>query len=281
MDSDIKDLFLDYKLDWDDPYTEGFVMLVSSAIVKLYGAFEEEKEPYVAFNEFVEAREFFYFMPESTQTKSQLLMGDLDKMWEDVSSSKAEQFCHLCDKVAQGNIEQSPELCESSIEILEAIFALDGKMPEAQQLFDAAYHAAMMKSIADDACVALLFIVCGRLWYKSLSFTCTEEEILLSEGIRYHLNAKKQSSCKPSKMYSLHVANAIFDSICVRLLKGQHNDEMLEFIKSAYELHSNLDPEIAHKQDKQLYELTGVPPERKNHEETFSPFISSTKDLPS
>ena len=75
--SDIKGLFHEYKLDWDDPYTEGFVMLVSTAIVKLYGAFEEEQEPYVAFNEFVEAREFFYFMPETTQEKSQLLMDDL------------------------------------------------------------------------------------------------------------------------------------------------------------------------------------------------------------
>lgn len=280
MDSDIKDLFLDYKLDWDDPYTEGFVILVSSAIVKLYGAFKEGQEPFVAFNEFVDAREYFYFMPERTRGKSQLLMNELDTMWEDVSLSKAEQFCCLCDKVTQGDYEQSPELSETCIDILEAIFALDGKLLEAQRIFAAAYHAAMKKSIIDDACVALLFIVCGRLWYKCLGFTCTEEEILLSEGIRYHLKAKERSDYIPSKMYSIHVANAIFDSTFVRLSKGAHNDEMLEFIKTAYELHSHLDPELAHKHNKQLYELTGVPPEIKVREEAFFSLVSSKKDLP-
>ena len=279
--SDVKDLFHEYKLDWDDPYTEGCVMLVSTAIVKLYGAFEEEQEPYVALNEFVEAREFFYFMPETTQEKSQLLMDDLDKMWGDVSSSKAEQFCCICDKVAQGNKEQSPELCEICIEILEAIFALEGKLPEAQRIFDAAHHAAMSKSINDDACIALLFIVCGRIWYKCLGFTCTEEEIMLSEGIRYHLKAKERSDYKPSKMYSLHVANAIFDSTYVRLSKGLHNDEMLEFIKTAYELHCFLDPEIAHKQNEQLYQLTGIPAEIIGDKEKIFSTHSPVLDLPS
>ena len=257
--SDIKGLFHEYKLDWDDPYTEGFVMLVSTAIVKLYGAFKEEQAPFVAFNEFVEAREFFYFMPETTQKRTQPLMDDLDKMWEDVSSSKADQFCCICAKVAQGNNEQSPELCEICIEILEAIFALDGKLPEAQRIFDAAHHAAMSKSINDDACIALLFIVCGRLWYKCLGYSCTEEEILLSEGIRYHLKAREKGGYNPSNLYCLHVSSAIYDSTFVRLSKGIHNDEMLEFIKSAYELHNHLEPEIAHKQNEQLYKLTGIP----------------------
>lgn len=36
---------------------------------------------------------------------------------------------------------------------------------------------------------------------------------------------------------------------------------MLEFIKSAYELHNHLEPEIAYKQNEQLYQLTEIPSE--------------------
>ncbi|MBP5721303.1 MAG: hypothetical protein J6W82_09625 [Bacteroidales bacterium] len=251
--------FAEYELDWDDPYTEGLVKYVSMAIVKLYHGFKKNMSPSLAFNEFVNAWEYFYFMPENTQAKSRKFMDACSQMWADVSKTKADEFCQHCTMVVQKDANQDTTLCEMCSDMIEAIFALDGRLPEATHIFDAAYEAIKHGETISDACIAYLYVLCARIWYKCLGYPSTEEELMLSEGIKHHLKAKAQGVELKTDLYSLHMATAIYDASYVRLREGTKLEEISNLVHEAYTLLSNIDSPAALMEKKDFYQLTGIP----------------------
>ena len=256
---DTEDLFAEYDLDWNDPFTEGLVHQVCGAIVKLFDGFKEDKPASTAFNEFVDAWEYYYFMPEKTQVRSKKLMDACGEMWADITKTKADEFCSLCSTVMSDNPDPDMPLINMCGEIVEAIFALDGRLPEAQRIFDAAHTAAMHGKTRSDACIAYLYVLSARLWFKCLGYPCAEEELLLSEGIKHHLKAKAQGNAPKTELYCMHMATAIFDASYVRLEKGIKREEISNLVKEAYTLLDTIDSPAAFKEKKDLYELTGIP----------------------
>lgn len=254
-----EELFAEYDLDWDDPFTEGLVYLVSNAVMKLFDGFKKNKLASNAFNEFVDAWEYYYIMPEKEQVNCKKLMDVCEEMWEDVYSTKVNEFCVCCVAAIQEGVPYATSFCGMCSDILEAIFALDGKLPEAQRIFDAAYAAARHGKSLPDACMAYLYVLSARLWFKCLGYPCTEEELLLSEGIMHHLEAKEQGNTPKTELYSMHMATAIFDISYVRLEKGIKQEEISELVREAYALLETIDSPAALKEKIDLYELTGIP----------------------
>lgn len=254
-----EELFAEYDLDWDDPFTEGLVYLVSNAVMKLFDGFKKNKLASNAFNDFVDAWEYYYIMPEKTQLNCKKLMDVCEEMWEDVYSTKVNEFCVCCVAAIQEGVPYAISFCGMCSDILEAIFALDGKLPEAQRIFDAAYAAARHGKSLPDACIAYLYVLSARLWFKCLGYPCAEEELLLSEGIIHHLEAKAQGNEPKTELYSMHMATAIFDASYVRLEKGIKLEEISELVREAYALLETIDSPAAFKEKMDLYELTGIP----------------------
>ena len=262
-----EELLAEYDLDWDDPFTEGLVYLVSNAIMKLFDGFKKNKLASNAFNEFVDAREYYYIMPEKTQVNCKKLMDVCEEMWEDVYSTKVNEFCECCVAAIQEGVPYATSFCGMCSDILEAIFALDGKLPEAQRIFDAAYAAARHGKSLPDACIAYLYGLSARLWFKCLGYPCAEEELLLSEGIMHHLEAKAQGNAPKTELYSMHMATAIFDASYVRIEKGTKQEEISDLVKEAYTLLDSIDSPAAFKEKMDLYELTGIPFSSMDEEE--------------
>lgn len=274
------DIFSTYGLDENDPFIEGFVLHISTAIGKLFEAFKKKMQSSVAFNVFVNAWEYYNNMPPLQQTKCAKLLEACQTMWNDVTKSEAERFSKLCMAVVQGGKGQCKKLVTTCNDIIEAIFALNGKLPEAERIFDAAHAAAMSGKVESDTCMALLYIVCARIWYLSFGYSSSEEEKMLSEGIRHHQKAKEKSNFKPSRLYSLHVISAIYDSSYVKQSKEQPDDEIIEFVNSAYDLLPYLDPVEAEIQKEELFKLTGIPASNSANRESLFPFQYPAKGLP-
>lgn len=251
-----KDVFEMYGLDKNDPFIAGYVERLSSAVTKLYDIFKENGESSSVFNEFVYAREFYEYMPESSKSECSEILELSEKMWEDVAKSKADFFCELCAKCQE---EDYKTLCESSLDILEAICALDGKILEAQRIFEAAHNAVKHGNSLPEICIAHLYVLCARIWYRCLGYPCDGEELMLSEGIKHHMKAKEQGTTPKTELYSLHIATAIFDVCYVRLGKGIKKEEISNLINEAYSLLSPIDSPAAIKEKVDLYQLTGIP----------------------
>lgn len=254
-----EDRLAEYELDWTDPFTEDLVQYVSKASGKLYDGLQDGKSPSSAFNEFVSAWDFYYFMPEDSQTKSKKLMEAFLEMWGYVIQSKINEFCDKCAEAVQDSVNTDSSIIDMCGELNEAIFAVGGQIPEAPRIFDAAHNLATHGTFLSNACIAQLYILCARVWYNCLGYPCGEEEKLLSEGIKHHMLAKAQGKAPKTELYSLHIATAIYDATCVQLKNGATKEEISELVREAYALLETIDSPAAFKEIMDLYELTGIP----------------------
>lgn len=254
-----EDRLAEYELDWTDPFTEDLVQYVSKASGKLYDGLQDGKSPSSAFNEFVSAWDFYYFMPEDSQTKSKKLMEAFLEMWEYVIQSKINEFCDKCAEAVQDSVNTDSSIIDMCGELNEAIFAVGGQIPEAPRIFDAAHNLATHGTFLSNACIAQLYILCARVWYNCLGYPCGEEEKLLSEGIKHHILAKAQGKAPKTELYSLHIATAIYDATCVQLKNGAAKEEITDQVLEAYNLLSSLESPTAFKEIEDLYQMTGIP----------------------
>ena len=253
-----QDMFDLFGLDRDDPLTEMCVVAISLASVKLSQLLDEEKAPAFAFNEFIKAWEYYSFLPETTKEACTEMMEIFVDMWHGVASSEADCFCSLCEVVASGEENHVDNLCVVSLELLEAISVLAGSLPEAHRVFAAAMDAAMSEKISSKTCKALLYILCGRIWYRCLGYSSNEEEALLSEGIEFHIRANADDLIRHTEIYAIQIAAAIEDIIYVRLEKGIAPPDMLALAKEGYAILARFDSPEADRERQDLYERTGI-----------------------
>lgn len=253
-----KDLFDILKLDRTDPHINGFIEPWLAAFCSCYKAFEDSEEDCVCFYEFVNAFSHFYNMPESSQSKCTELLDFLEKMWVSVYGSTLEKFCRLCEDVSNGGMEQCEELSILCMDMVEAIFVFDGKLPEAQRIFDAAHQTAMSGKVSSAKCVALLFILSARLWCISLGFSCVEEEIMLTEALKYHFLSTREEYASSTELYATILAYAVHDILCARREMRKPSPDIIELAKEAYRLLSPFDTQATKEAREKVYMASGI-----------------------
>lgn len=253
-----KDLYDIFKLDRTDPHINGFIEPWSAAFCRCYKAFEDGDDDSVCFYEFVNAFSHFYNMPESSQSKCTEMLDFLEKMWASVYGSTLEKFCRLCEDVSNGGMEQCEELSILCMDMVEAIFVFEGKLPDARRIFDAAHKAAMSGNISSSKCVALLFILSARLWCISLGFSCVEEEVMLSEALKYHFISIREEQKVPTELYATILAYAIHDIICARREMGKPSPDTPELAKEAYRLLSPFDTHVTKEARDKIFMVSGI-----------------------
>ena len=260
-----KDLFDIFKLDRTDPHINGFIKPWSAAFCSCYKAFEDSEEDCVCFYEFVNAFSHFYNMPESSQSKCTEMLDFLEKMWVSVYGSTLEKFCRLCEDVSNGGMEQCEELSILCMDMVEAIFVFDGKLPEAQRIFDAAHQAAMSGKVSSAKCVALLFILSARLWCISLGFSCVEEEIMLTEALKHHFLSTREGCATSTELYATILAYAVHDILCARREMGKPSPDTTELAKEAYRLLSPFDTQATKEAREKVYMASGITEEQSTN----------------
>ena len=253
-----KDLYDIFKLDRTDPHINGFIEPWSAAFCRCYKAFEDGDDDSVCFYEFVNAFSHFYNMPESSQLKCGEMLEFLEKMWVSVYGSTIEKFCRLCEDVSDGGVEQCEELSNLCMDIVEAIFVFEGKLPNAQRIFDAAHQAAMSGEVQSARCAALLFLLSARLWCLSLGFSSVEEEIMLSEALKYHFMSTKEENATSTELYATILAYAVHDILCARREMVKPSPDTTELVREAYRLLSPFDTQATKEAREKIYMASGL-----------------------
>lgn len=253
-----KDLYDIFKLDRTDPHINGFIEPWSAAFCRCYKAFEDGDEDSVCFYEFVNAFSHFYNMPESSQLKCGEMLEFLEKMWVCVFRSTIEKFCRLCEDVSDGGVEQCEVLSNLCMDMVEAIFVFEGKLPNAQRIFDAAHQAAMSGEVQSARCATLLFILSARLWCLSLGFSSVEEEIMLTEALKYHFMSTKEENATSTELYATILAYAVHDILCARREMVKPSPDTTELVREAYRLLSPFDTQATKEAREKIYMASGL-----------------------
>ncbi len=253
-----KDLFDYFGLDRNNPFVEWFVDAASEAGAKLYMACENEKTPALAFNEFVKAWDYYGIMDNSVRGHCEEMVKLFREMWKDVAEAEAEYFYYLCNAVINGEADADEPLSIVCIELLEAISSLDGCIPEATGILAAALKVITNGKPHLASCTALLYVLCARIWYRSLGLSCKEEEVLLSEGLKCHQSVKPGDIISSTELYAMNMAAAIDDIICVRLERGIPPAEMLGLAKEGYIVLDRFDTPNADAARQSLYNSSGI-----------------------
>lgn len=253
-----KDLFDYFGLDRDNPFVEWFVNAASEAGAKLYMAYENEKTPALAFNEFVKAWDYYGIMDDSVRDHCEKMVTLFREMWKDVAEAEAEYFYYLCNAVIGGEDYADEPLSIVCIELLEAISSLDGCIPEATGILAAALKVITNGKPHLASCTALLYVLCARIWYRSLGLSCKEEEALLSEGLKCHQSVKPGDIISSTELYAMNMAAAIDDIICVRLERGIPPAEMMGLAKEGYIVLDRFDTPNADAARQSLYNSSGI-----------------------
>lgn len=253
-----KDLFDYFGLDRNNPFVEWFVDAASEAGAKLYMACENEKTPALAFNEFVKAWDYYGIMDNSVRGHCEEMVKLFREMWKDVAEAEAEYFYYLCNAVINGEADADEPLSIVCIELLEAISSLDGCIPEATGILAAALKVITNGKPHLASCTALLYVLCARIWYRSLGLSCKEEEALLSEGLKCHQSVKPGDIISSTELYAMNMAAAIDDIICVRLERGIPPAEMLGLAKEGYIVLDRFDTPNADAARQSLYNSSGI-----------------------
>ena len=253
-----KDLFDYFGLDRDNPFVEWFVDAASEAGAKLYMACENEKTPALAFNEFVKAWDYYGIMDDSVRDHCEEMVKLFREMWKDVAEAEAEYFYYLCNAVINGETDADEPLSIVCIELLEALATLDGGIPEANGILTAALKVISSGKPRLASCSALLYVLCARIWYRSLGLSCKEEEALLSEGLKCHQSVKPGDIVSSTELYAINMAAAIDDIICVRSERGISRAEMLGLAKEGYIVLDRFDTPNADAARQSLYNSSGI-----------------------
>ena len=253
-----KDLFDYFGLDRGNPFVEWFVNAASEAGAKLYMAYENEKTPALAFNEFVKAWDYYGIMDDSVRDHCEKMVTLFREMWKDVAEAEAEYFYYLCNAVINGEADADEPLSIVCIELLEAMATLDGGIPGANGILAAALKVISSGKPNLASCSALLYVLCARIWYRSLGLSCKEEEALLSEGLKCHQSVKPVDIISSTELYAINMAAAIDDIICVRRERGMTPAEMLGLAKEGYTVLDRFDTPNADAARQSLYNSSGI-----------------------
>ena len=253
-----KDLFDYIGLDGDIPFIEWFAGTASEAVEKLYTACQDERTPAIAFNDFVKAWYYYGIMPDSVQEECKEIVALFRDMWKDVAEAEVDYFYFLCNAVISGEPDAEEPLSIVCIELLEAISSLDGCIPEATGILAAALNVISNSKPHLASCTALLYVLCARIWYRSLGLSCKEEEALLSEGLKCHKSVKPGDIISSTELYAMNMAAAIDDIICVRLERGIPPAEMLGLAKEGYIVLDRFDTPNADAARQSLYNSSGI-----------------------
>jgi hypothetical protein len=181
-------------------------------------------------------------------------------MWNDVSASMANHFCQLCERLSPQKKRVTADLCKTCLKLLDAISVLDGKLPEADRIFETAKKTVESGKAGADTCAALLYLLCGRICYRTFGRTGKEEEYLLSEGIQCHLNAKPDSPVRDTELYAVHISGAIHDLLYLKLEREEtpNEQEIADLIKEGFDVVSDYDTPEADLCRKSFAQLFGV-----------------------
>ena len=245
-------------LDQDDEMIGWFVATASVAVTKLQVAIKEEKSPALAFNEFVKAWEFYSILPDSAQAQCEEFFEPFKELWNDVAQEEADYFRFLCDAVRRGEKEAEDHLSIVCLEIMDAIVIMDGSIPEVTSIYVAAMNTAKSGAVCSNACVALLYILSARVWYRSYGYSSDVEEALLSDGIRYHMNVTASDLVCITELYAIHIVAAIDDIICVRSERGVSREEVLMLAKEGYTVLARFDSPQVDYARQSLYNSSGI-----------------------
>lgn len=243
-----KDIFDLYGLDRNNPETVEFVVAACKAGYKLYKLFEKNKESFPAFSQFITAWQYYSVVPEAMKPQfEKKAIKPFISMWNDVSASMANHFCLLCERVSPQKKRVTADLCKTCLYLLDAITVLDGKLPEADRIFGTAKKTAESGKAGCDTCAALLYLVCARICYRSFGRTGKEEEDLLSEGLRCHLNAKPDSPVRDAELYAVHISGAIHDILYLKLEREEtpNEQEIADLIIEGFAVVSDFDTPAA------------------------------------
>lgn len=181
------------------------------------------------------------------------------EMWNYVIQSKINEFCDKCAEAVQDSANTDSSIVDMCGELNEAIFSVDGQIPEAPRVFDTAHNLATHGKSLSNACIAQLYSLCARVWYNCLGYPCGEEEKMLSEGIKHHMLAKAQGMVPKTELYSLHIATAIYDATYVQLKNGVTREEITDQVLEAYALLCKIASPTAFKEIEDFYLMTGIP----------------------
>jgi len=247
-----------FGLDMNNPLIGWLVEAVCEAGAKLYKAFKEKMIPAYAFSAFVKTWELYSLIPEDVKHECDGLVKEVMGMWRDVARSEADLFCYLCSVAPNWENGMEDLLCKISIELLDAIAVSNGQIKMVSNIFMSAMSLAESKRKTSGTCRALLYILCARIWYRCLGYSCIEEEALLSEGLRYHLMAKADNIVYMTELYSIHIAAAIQDIIVVRQENGTTAEEILSLAKEGYSMLARFDSPNADYARQCLYECSGI-----------------------
>ena len=253
-----KDLFDYFGLDRNNPFVEWFVFAASEAAAKLNMACENENTPALAFNEFVKAWDYYGIMPDSVREECEGMVKFFRDIWKDVAEAEAEYFYYLCNAVISGETGADEPLSIACIELLEALTTLEGNLPEANNIFVAALTVATSGQISLASCNALLYVLCARIWYRSLGLSCNEEDALLSEGLKYHRSVLFGDVISSTELYAIHIAAAIDDSIYLSQKRGGSPVEMFRLVREGYIVLAKFNSLNADLARHSLFERTGI-----------------------
>ena len=243
-----KDIFDLYGLDRENPETVAFVVAACKAGYKLYKLFAKGKDPFPAFSQFITAWQYYSVVPEAMKPQlEKKALKPFISMWNDVSASMANHFCQLCERVSPQKKRVTADLCKSCLYLLDAISVLDGKLPEAARIFETAKKTAESGKAGADTCAALLYLLCGRICYRSFGRTGKEEEDLLAAGIRCHLNAMPDSPVRDTELYAVHISGAIHDLLFLKLEREEtpNEQEIADLIIEGFAVVSDFDTPAA------------------------------------
>ena len=252
-----KDVYELYGLDRNDPETVRFVSIACAATGEYCDLLDRGAEPYPAFNRIVKTWVCYSDIPPQIQSKCELMVEVINQIWVKVSKSETVHFCRLCDAVSSDD-SKLDEFCHICLDLLEATTLLDRYIPGTNDVLTCALSVAEDGRIGSNTCKALLYILCARIWYKCLGFSCNEEEAMLSEGVRIHTQAKADNDVAATELYAIHIAAAIHDIICVRIENRGFSDDIVELLRVGYNILSRFDSPSVVKERQSLYKCSGI-----------------------
>lgn len=195
-----------------------FAIAACAAVEKLRMLKEQEQSPIMAFNEFISAWVAYSDIPEVKKRNFERVYLEFNKEWEDVAKALVSRYFSQSASVKKGDVCEYDNLCITCMQIIEALANTDGNMPDTVRLYEDALELAEDKTNTNYSGIALLYILCARLWGWSLMKTPEGDEAFLRKAYQNHIKA----SCSDglvynTEMYAFHIAAAIISLV---LYKG-------------------------------------------------------------
>lgn len=228
--------FNTFGLDINDQHTVEFVVAACNAVGKLRTNNKSKQSPITAFRDFIEAWGAYSDLPQATKKRCEKFYLIFCEEWEDVARALVNSFLSQSCSVKKGDVREYDNLCITCMEIIEALAYTDGKIPDAAKLYEAALELAENKTNNNHAGIALLYILCARIWSWCLRKTPEGDEFLLRKGYKNHMEAScSDSIIYHTEMYAYHISAAIISLVLHK--GGETSDpESRDMIAESYRM---------------------------------------------